>query len=119
VIEHQRRQIEIGMQAIADAGLAIDGNAGGKQVSDVAIDSALGNLQPTGELGSGGKSPPAEVMNDFKKTIGTAHEGEVYRRAATRDSPETFLRENRPCASRRLRTLVKSHHGNASPVFAW
>ena len=44
--EHQRRKVETLPHHVADAGLAIDRNAGRLQVGDVAVDRALGNFEP-------------------------------------------------------------------------
>ena len=44
--EHQRRKVETLPHHVADAGLAIDRHAGRLQVGDVAVDRALGNLEP-------------------------------------------------------------------------
>ena len=45
LLEHERRQVETGLQHVADAGFALDRHAAGDQVLDVAIDRALRHLQ--------------------------------------------------------------------------
>ena len=44
-VEHQRRQVVAGPQAIADAGFAVDRRAGQDQIADVAVDRALRDVQ--------------------------------------------------------------------------
>jgi hypothetical protein len=51
--EHHGRQIEARAQAVAHAGLALDGHALVQQVGHVAVNGALGHLQPLGQ-----KTPP-------------------------------------------------------------
>ena len=44
-VEHQRRQVIAGAEAIADARFAVDRRAGQDQIADVAVDRPLRNLQ--------------------------------------------------------------------------
>ncbi len=72
-IEHDRGQIEAAAQLVADARFALDRHAAGDQIADVAVDGALGNVQPFGELARGERAPSAEVFDELKQAVGAAH----------------------------------------------
>jgi len=71
--EHQRRQVEAGTDAVADARLAVDRYAGGQQRRHVAVDRALRHAQPLGKLACGGEPAPAEVLHDLEQAVGATH----------------------------------------------
>ena len=77
--EHDGREIEARAEAVADAGLALDGDAGDGEIADVPIDGALGDLQPAGELRGGGQTPPAQVLDDLEEPISAPYGDRVAR----------------------------------------
>ena len=64
--EHQRRKVETLPHHVADTGLAIDRHAGRLQVRYVAVDRALGNLEPLAEFLRGDQPAAAEMLNDLE-----------------------------------------------------
>jgi hypothetical protein len=45
-----------------------------QQIRHIAINRALGNIQPSRQERRSGESPPTDQLNDLKKAIGAAHE---------------------------------------------
>src|SRR5690606_22982013 len=73
--EHQRRQLEAFAHQISDARLAVDGNSRRLQVGNVAIDSALGDLEPLRKHARGHQPPAAHMLNDLEEPVRTPHGG--------------------------------------------
>ena len=64
--EHQRRKVETFPHQVADACLAVDRHAGRLQIGDVAVDRALGDLEPSAELLRGDQAAAAQVLDDLE-----------------------------------------------------
>jgi hypothetical protein len=73
IAEHERRQVEVRMQAIADARLAVDRHARSGQVGDVAIDRAVADFEPLRELRGRRQAATAQVLHNFEQAIRTPH----------------------------------------------
>jgi hypothetical protein len=73
LVEHQRRQVETGLQHIADAGLPLDRHAADNQILDVTVDCALRHLQGLAEIARTHELLAAHELDDFEQTIGAAH----------------------------------------------
>ena len=72
-IEHERRNIEVAAQGVADAGFAGDGHAGELQVLNIAVDGAMGDLQLFGEAAGGLQPAAAEELHNTEEAVGAAH----------------------------------------------
>jgi hypothetical protein len=79
--EHQRRQVEAGPHAVADAGRAVDGHPLRLQVGHVAVHGAQRHLQPLGQEGRGGQPAPPHQLDDLKQAVGASHASIVVDRA--------------------------------------
>ena len=73
LVEHQRRQVEAGLQHIADARLALDRHAAGDQVLDVAVDGALRHLQRLAQIAGPHQVLAAHELDDLEQSVGAAH----------------------------------------------
>src|ERR1700722_1271156 len=71
--EHERRQIVALAQRVADTGGALDWNLARNQVADVAIDSALADVEMFRERSSGHYAASAQPLNDLEEAIGATH----------------------------------------------
>src|SRR5580692_782348 len=72
-IKHERWNIEIAAQSVADSGFACDGYAGKLQVLHIAVDGAVRDLQLFGQMPGGLQPPGAQQLNDSKEPVGTTH----------------------------------------------
>ncbi len=94
-IEHKRRQIVPGPDAIPDAGFAVDRRAGEDQIADVAIDRPLRDLQlPRDLLRRRHGSAAAKQLDDLEQTVGSAH-APIVRRPALRPARSRGPRDPR------------------------
>src|SRR6185436_7324364 len=71
--EHERRQVEMRVQAVADARFAVDRDARRTEIGDVPIDRALADFQPLRELRGRRQAAAAQVLNDLEESIGAPH----------------------------------------------
>ena len=71
--EHQRRKVETLPHHVADARLPVDRHAGRLQVGDIAIDGAVGHLEPLAELLRGDQPATPQMLHDLKEPVGAAH----------------------------------------------
>jgi hypothetical protein len=62
-LEHQRRDLEALREAIAAARFAFDRNAAQRELVDVTIDRAFGELEPVGEGARGDVPAASEVLD--------------------------------------------------------
>ncbi len=72
-IKHERRDIEVAAQRIANAGFAGNGHAGELQVLDIAIDGAMRDLQLLGEAARGLQAATAQQLHNAEESVGTTH----------------------------------------------
>ena len=73
-VEHERRQVVAGTDAIADARFAVDRRAGEDQIADVAVDRALRYAEPFGKVRGGRRRPaPPQHVDDLEQPIGSTH----------------------------------------------
>ena len=70
--EHERRKLEAGTEDVADAGRAIDRDAGGLQIADVPIDGPHRDFEMLGELLRGDHAVTAHLLHDLEEAIGPA-----------------------------------------------
>ena len=71
-VEHERRQVVAGTDAIADPRLAVDRRAGEDQIADVAVDRALRYAEPFGKVrGSRRRAAPPQHVDDLEQPIGS------------------------------------------------
>ena len=77
--EHQRRQVEAGAHAVADAGFAFDRHALLLQVGDIAVHRAQRDLETLGQPLGGGEPAPAHQLHQLEQTVGTSHAAMVGR----------------------------------------
>jgi hypothetical protein len=59
VVEHERRQVVAGTDAVADTRFAVDRRAREDQIAYVAVDRALRHAEPFGQMRGGRRRPGA------------------------------------------------------------
>ena len=73
-VEHERRDIKIATQGVADACFAFDRHAGELKVLHVAIDGAWRDLKFFGKAACGYEPPRTQELHDTKEPVGATHE---------------------------------------------
>ena len=73
-IKHQRRQVVACPHHLADPGLPLDGHARADQISHVAVDRPLRDLQTFGQLGRRQQPTAPQILDNLKKAVGATHQ---------------------------------------------
>lgn len=67
------REVKLWAQAVADAGFAVDGDAGEDEVLDIAIDGAERDFKVQRKLGGGDGASLAQQVDELEQAVCTAH----------------------------------------------
>ena len=97
-LEHQRRDLETGRKLIAAPGFTDDRNAAERELDDVPVDGAFGDLEPIGERPGRDPAPAAQQLDDREQPVGTAHPYEIVCRPM-RFPSESRIVANQPIPS--------------------
>ena len=80
---HQRRQLEAGAYAVADANLALDRHALRLQVGAVTVDRAQRQLRPRRQPLTGGQTPAAHELHELEQAISAVQQSGISAGHAT------------------------------------
>jgi hypothetical protein len=61
------------VERVTDTGLAKDGNAGKREIANITIDSAFGDVKQLSKSRGSGEPPRAEVLHDLEEPVCSAH----------------------------------------------
>jgi len=71
--EHERRDIEAGLEAVADARLALDRHAREREVAHIAVHRAQRHAEPLREERGRRQATAAQVLDDAEQAVGAPH----------------------------------------------